>query len=278
MKPRPPGIIDYALLDLIDFKQEGVTDVLVNGWWPHRCPLFARFKFQAGGRPLKIGDENATVLGHELATKLGKAVGDKIQLYGDQQFRIVGIFESPLAFENNGLVVPLKDMQGVMDLPQEITGFAITAERPIDEKGLEDMRERLEAVQPGLEVKLLRRSGNDQSPKAQPDSLAMRRASVHSSPALRYNSQNEGLKSLLPLTGLWSLWIGGTGVTDAGLATLQPLPLQYLDITNTQITDAGLATLKSFPALKHLEAANSKTTDAGIQELQRARPNITINR
>ena len=78
VKPRPPGIIDYALLDLIDFNQEGVTDVLVNGWWPNRCPLFARFKFQAGGRPLKIGDENATVLGHELATKLGKTVGDKI--------------------------------------------------------------------------------------------------------------------------------------------------------------------------------------------------------
>ena len=63
----------------------------------------------------------------------------------------------------------LEDLQRMMDLPREVTGFAITAERPIDEKGLEDIRQRLEAVQPGLDVTLLRRSGNDQSPKAQPD-------------------------------------------------------------------------------------------------------------
>ena len=164
-----PRTLDGALLDLVNFEKEGLTGVLVSGWLPHRCPLFARFKFQPGGGPLKDVDENMVVLGQELAAKLRKKLGDKIELYGRNQFQVVGIYESPVEAENQGLVVRLEDLQRVMAMPREVTGFAIAAVRPIDEKGLEDLRQRIEAVQPGLEVTIVQRSGNDQSPKAQPD-------------------------------------------------------------------------------------------------------------
>jgi hypothetical protein len=156
LKRVTPRKLDCALLDFVNFDKEGLTDVLVSGWLPHRCPLFARFKFQPGGRPLKDDDENMVVLGQELAAKLGKKVGDKIELYGRNQFQVVGIYESPIESENQSLVVRLEDLQRMMDMPREVTGFAITAVRPIDEKGLEDLRQRLEAVQPGLEVTILR--------------------------------------------------------------------------------------------------------------------------
>ena len=58
------------------------------------------------------------------------------------------------------MVVTLEDLQRVMAMPREVTGFAITAVRPIDEQELEELRRRLEAVQPGLEVTLLRRTSN----------------------------------------------------------------------------------------------------------------------
>jgi hypothetical protein len=156
-----PRTLDCALLDYVDFDKEGVTGVLAIGWMPEHCPLFARFQFQPGGRPLKAADQNAAVLGQNLATKLKKKIGDSIELCAREKFQIVGIYESPLDFENNGMVVPLETLQRVMGAPREVTGFAITAERPIDEQGLEELRRRLEAVQPGLEVTLLRREKKD---------------------------------------------------------------------------------------------------------------------
>jgi hypothetical protein len=164
-----PRTLDCALLDLVSFEKESLTGVLASGWLPRRCPLFVRFKFQPGGRPLKDDDENMVVLGQELAAKLGKKVGDKIELYGRNQFLVVGIYESPVGAENQGLVVRLEDLQRVMAVPREVTGFAIAAQQPIDKQGLEDLRQRLEAVQPGLEVAIVRQPGNDQTPKSQPD-------------------------------------------------------------------------------------------------------------
>jgi hypothetical protein len=164
-----PRTLDCALLDFVNFDKEGLTGVLLSGWLPHRCPLFARFKFQPGGRPLKDDDVNMVAIGQELATKLGKKMGDKIELYGRNQFRVVGVYESSVEAENQCLVVRLEDLQRVMAMPREVTGFAIAAVRPIDEKGLEDLSQRIAAVQPDLEVTIVRRSGNDQSPKAQPD-------------------------------------------------------------------------------------------------------------
>ena len=57
-----------------------------------------------------------------------------------EDFEVVGVYESANALENGGLVVTLRDLPRLMSRDQEVTGFAITAERPIDEKGLEDLR------------------------------------------------------------------------------------------------------------------------------------------
>ncbi len=81
----------------------------------------------------------------------------------------MGIYESPLEVENNGLVVPINTLQESTGHSYEVTGFAITAQQPIDDKGLDELRQRIAAVQPGLEVTQLRRSDKDETPKSQPD-------------------------------------------------------------------------------------------------------------
>jgi beta-lactamase regulating signal transducer with metallopeptidase domain len=138
-----------GLLDTVNFRDANLMVVLLSGW-PAHSPLFGWLKVQFGGRTLIAGDERKAIIGKGLAAKLGKQVGDKIELLGDEQFEIVGIYESPILFENNGLVVPLGELQRLMGRLGEVTGFTIVAEHPIDAKGLEDLRKRLEAVQPGL--------------------------------------------------------------------------------------------------------------------------------
>ena len=104
------------------------------------------------------------MIGVELARKLDKKLGDPIELYG-KPFQIVGVYESPLAAENNGLIVPIRQMQQLSDHPGEATGFFVSAERPTDDAGLEALRQRLEAVQPGLQVTTAKHSNrNHQSP------------------------------------------------------------------------------------------------------------------
>src|SRR5262249_11245717 len=120
-----------GLLDTVGFKDANLLGALLNGW-PTHSPLYGRIKSQLGGRILAAGDERKAIVGKELAAKLGKQVGDRILLYGEYSFEIVGIFESPIVFENNGLIVPLKELQRMMDREGEVTGFAIVAEHPID--------------------------------------------------------------------------------------------------------------------------------------------------
>jgi hypothetical protein len=143
-----------GMIDQTSFANMDQQRVLIQGW-PADCPVMAKLKVQSGGRQLTTRDSRKTLLGVELAKKLGKKVGDKIELYGMEDFEVVGVYVSANALENDGLVVTLRDLPRLMSRDQEVTGFAITVERPIDEQGLEDIRHRLEAVQPGLEVTIV---------------------------------------------------------------------------------------------------------------------------
>jgi putative ABC transport system permease protein len=103
------------------------------------------------GRRLLGSDKRAAMVGFVLAANLGKKVGDEIELY-DQPFVIAGIFESPTTFENGGVIVLLSELQELMNLPNEVSGFAVAAEHPIDERGIADLRQRIEAAAPGIEA------------------------------------------------------------------------------------------------------------------------------
>ena len=117
-----------GLLDTINFRDSNLLGVLLNGW-PPGCPLFSRLKV-IDGRQLEAGDGEKIVIGRVLASNLGKKVGDTIDLYDSYRYEIVGIYESPIVFENGGSVVLLSDLQKMMrrDDPPEVTGFTIIAD------------------------------------------------------------------------------------------------------------------------------------------------------
>ena len=71
------------------------------------------------------------------------------------------------------------------------------------------------------------------------------------------------------LAGLRSLNLGGTDVTDAGLAHLRGLEkLSSLDLRVTVVTDAGLARLASLKGLESLNLSATKVSDAGLAHLK----------
>ena len=71
-----------------------------------------------------------------------------------------------------------------------------------------------------------------------------------------------GLEALGRLTGLQTLWLNNTGVTDAGLAALRGLTgLRSLSLNNTGVTDAGLAALLGLTGLRTLSLDNTGVRD-----------------
>ncbi len=63
--------------------------------------------------------------------------------------------------------------------------------------------------------------------------------------------------------------LGGTSLTDDGLAHVKVLPKVYeLNLKDTQITDAGLAQLAELGTLVRLHLEKTKVTDAGLEHLK----------
>lgn len=68
-------------------------------------------------------------------------------------------------------------------------------------------------------------------------------------------------------------------ITDEGVAQLRRLTqLHSLSLENTAITDAGLTPLKELTSLETLNLKGTKVTDAGILELQKALPQVKLER
>jgi HEAT repeat protein len=114
---------------------------------------------------------------------------------------------------------------------------------------------------------------------------------------------DRGVAQIKGLTELRELWLRGTGVTDAGLANLEKLSrleslllgrttigdagiahlknlqsLRGLGLEKTRVTDVGLAHLKGLKKLKYLDLYDTHVTDAGVAALQKALPELKINR
>ena len=81
------------------------------------------------------------------------------------------------------------------------------------------------------------------------------------------------------LANVEKLSLKGTQVTDAGLVHLRGLKqLAELKLDNTPITDAGLVHLRGLTNLTLLSLRGTKVTDTGVAELQKALPNVQIQR
>jgi hypothetical protein len=80
---------------------------------------------------------------------------------------------------------------------------------------------------------------------------------------------DDDLHGLNRLTRIERLWLGGNGITNAGLEHLRELTsLETLDLWGTRISDAGLAHVGNLPRLKTLYLDQTQVTDAGLKNLK----------
>jgi hypothetical protein len=88
-----------------------------------------------------------------------------------------------------------------------------------------------------------------------------------------------GLAQLAGLTNLTVLHLENTGISDSGLQHLKGMThLRYLNLYGTGVTDAGLEHLAGLVSLRNLYLWQTKVTDEGAARLQKALPNVKVNR
>jgi hypothetical protein len=84
------------------------------------------------------------------------------------------------------------------------------------------------------------------------------------------------IKSFSKLKGLG---LSCTDVTDVGMTDIVGLQkLEYLDLSGTDISDASVPLIKQLSNLKDLSLRRTRVNDAGVDDLQRALPDLKIER
>jgi len=143
-----PGVHEVlpAQLDMVSMPEFDLSSVIAIGWETD-SRLLKRLHFIAG-RTLAAGDRRHAVIGKVLADNTGRKPGDKLPLYGDE-VEIVGVFESPSVYENGALIMPLAEMQRLMDT-KLITAFSISVEHPEDSDAIHAVAREIEALDPTL--------------------------------------------------------------------------------------------------------------------------------
>ena len=136
-----------GLVDVVSFTDYGLYSVVVQGWVPETVAFHHLTTLE--GRSLLKDDAHSVILGTILAKNLEKKVGDQIELIDKEPFTIVGIYQSGNVYENGALVVPLKELQRIMDRGKQVTGFSVL----LDDEGkrnIGEVRKQIEALAPGL--------------------------------------------------------------------------------------------------------------------------------
>jgi putative ABC transport system permease protein len=146
-----PGVAEVipGLVDMISLPNSTrVQSLFIQGWVPE-TPVFNHLKY-IQGRPLSRYDEKAVLLGSILARNLEMGVGEKIEVYEGEIFEIVGIYETPAVFENGAMVLPLAQLQRMMDRKGKVTGFSVVLDaemKKTNQNLIPEMRARIEALE-----------------------------------------------------------------------------------------------------------------------------------
>jgi putative ABC transport system permease protein len=146
-----PGVlvVSESLLELLDIRKgDSSISVLVQGWRPENQAFHDLQMLQ--GRKLESTDRHVCLLGVTLAQNLNKSVGDKV-IVADQEFEVIGVFQSFTVFENGGLIILLEEMQReIRRRPKVVTGFSVVVDPNSDPQGhaaaVQRVREQIEQM------------------------------------------------------------------------------------------------------------------------------------
>jgi putative ABC transport system permease protein len=152
-----PGIklVFPGLVDVISFEDQGIYGAVAQGLIMD--PRTAASFRVTEGRTLTQEDGKVLLLGSILARNLGKQLHDKVEIFEGEFFEVVGIFDNSNVFENGSMILPLAEMQRMLDRPNQVTGFSIVVDPEFraPEK-MQEIRQAVEAVAPSLSAMPIR--------------------------------------------------------------------------------------------------------------------------
>ena len=127
------GVKDVAasLTDMVSFADSSFIGVPVHGW-PVDSFAFSNLEVVEGKR-FASGEKHKVMLGNKLAGELKKQVGDKLETEG-AEFDVAAIYESANMFDNGSAVVPVADLQTLMDRPGQVTEFQVAVAGPAESR------------------------------------------------------------------------------------------------------------------------------------------------
>ena len=144
--------VSAAVVNLVDVTRDsGYTDpVMILGGRPDN------FGYEdhviVAGRKLQEGDRRKTMLGARTAENLKKSVGDTV-VFGrpekdntENVYEVVGIYRSPVVYENGGAIVSIED--GRILTGMEVSGFSVRVKKaaPDSTAEVEEVRRQIETL------------------------------------------------------------------------------------------------------------------------------------
>jgi len=112
---------------------EKMPMLIVFGYHPREFAI-RHFKI-VEGRPLEASRQ--VIVGRQASETLGLKVGDTLRLL-DSNFRVVGIFETGVGYEDSGVVIGLRDAQALAGKPHQVTWYTIKLHDPARAEAVRD--------------------------------------------------------------------------------------------------------------------------------------------
>jgi putative ABC transport system permease protein len=140
--------VEPVLFDAISLEEEGLYGIVVQGLSPAAASL--PDQTIVAGRALRQPDGRVVLLGQLLARKLGKRVGDRLEIYEGAVFEVVGIYDRHNLFENGAMIVPLAELQAVLGQTGQVTAFNVRLKMPADAQAIRRTVTAIEQLGLGL--------------------------------------------------------------------------------------------------------------------------------
>lgn len=145
-----PGVREVipGVNDVINFPEEGLYMVVVNGLIPETM-VFDHYQLKAG-RKLTATDQGKIMLGSIIAENLGKKVGDSLEVYDQEVFEVVGIYDSFNVIESGSILMPIKELQRIVGREGQVLGISVIAQDSSDRDGIRAIAKEIESMERGI--------------------------------------------------------------------------------------------------------------------------------
>jgi len=139
-----PGVHSVSGIVFGAVTMEEMPFLLVFGYAPHE-PAIEHFQI-VEGRGLSGNRE--MILGRTAANAMKVRVGDVVRV-SEVGFRVVGLFETGISYEDSSSVITLRDAQAMTGKPRQVSMYGV---KVVDPRQAESIQAQIEASLPGVAV------------------------------------------------------------------------------------------------------------------------------